>query len=317
MSRTPMPANLPNGSFPASAAAELGLSQKQLRRQGIVTVSRGLRLPLHSTGNAAELLRGYTELDPSCCLCRVSAARVFGVCLPGFLEEDWRIHLARPSTGWKPRRRNVVGHQLSFKPGEVIMVDGVRLTSPARTWLDLAQMMSVDELVAAGDSLVCSHGVDHPVPRAPLASVEELKAVVAAHPGMRGVRRARLALDLIRVGADSPQETRMRLALLDGGLREPVLNHVLFNEWGAAAVWPDAAYIKEKVSLQYDGDHHGEPGQYRRDIKRQALTERLGWKEVRIQREDLLGDRPAVVDKVRRALHPQRELAADDLRKAF
>jgi len=109
----------------------------------------------------------------------------------------------------------------------------------------------------------------------------------------------------------------MRLALLDGGLREPVLNHVLFNEWGAAAVWPDAAYIKEKVSLQYDGDHHGEPGQYRRDIKRQALTERLGWKEVRIQREDLLGDRPAVVDKVRRALHPQRELAADDLRKAF
>lgn len=317
MPRTPMPANLPNGSFPASAAGELGLSQKQLRRDGIVTVSRGLRLPLHSTGTITEHLRGYTELDPECCLCQASAARVLGIALPAHLEEDWRIHLARQSTGWKPRRRNVVGHQLDFRSGEVIILDGVRVTSAARTWLDLAQLLSVDELVAVGDSVVCRHGPEHPAPRAALADLDELRAMVTAHPGMRGVRKARLALDFIRVGADSPQETRMRLAILDAGLPEPVLNHTIYNEWGKAAVWPDAAYIREKVSLQYDGVHHGEAHQYRRDIRRQALTERLGWREVRIQHEDLMGERPAVVDKVRRALKPSRELAADALRRAF
>lgn len=63
-----MPPQLPNGSFPASAAETLGLSQKQLRREGIVTLSRGLRLPLHSTGTVTEHLRGYTDLDPECCL---------------------------------------------------------------------------------------------------------------------------------------------------------------------------------------------------------------------------------------------------------
>ncbi|WP_253182774.1 hypothetical protein [Arthrobacter sp. SW1] len=312
-----MPANLPNGSFPASAAVTLGLSQKQLRRDGIVTVSRGLRLPLHSTGTVIEHLRGYTDLDPGCCLCHTSAARVHQVSLPSFLEEDWRIHLARPSEAWKPRRRNVVGHQLTFKPGEVVVVDGVRVTSPARTWLDLAQRMSIDDLVAAGDSIVCSHGPDHPVPREPMATIDQLKAMVSAHPGMRGVRKARLALDLIRVGADSPQESLMRLALINAGLAEPVLNHVIYNEWGQPAVWPDAAYVREKVSLQYDGGHHGEPEQYRRDIKRQALTERLGWQEVRVARADLEGDRPAVVDKVRRAFKPSIELAGGALRSAI
>ncbi|WP_136017916.1 hypothetical protein [Arthrobacter silvisoli] len=168
---------------------------------------------------------------------------------------------------------------MDFRPGEVIFLDGVRVTSPARTWLDLAQLMGVDEIIAAGDSVVCSHGDDHPVPRVPLGTIEELKAAVAAHPGMRGVRKARLALDLVRVGADSRQETRMRLALLDAGLPEPVLNYGIFNGWGMAAVWPDAAYVREKIALQYDGGHHGEVHQYHRDIRRQALTERLGWRD--------------------------------------
>lgn len=317
MSRTPMPPQLPNGSFPASAAETLGLNQKQLRRDGIVTLSRGLRLPLNSTGTVAENLRGYTELDPECCLSHGSAARIHGISLSVALEADWRIHLARSGEKWKPRRRNVVGHQLTFKPGEVIGLDGVRLTSPARTWLDLAEMMSIDEIVAAGDSIVVEHGEAHPKPRKALATVDDLKAMVAAHPGRRGVRKARLALDLIRVGADSPRETRMRLLLLGAGLPEPTLNHVIFNEWGVPAVWPDAAYVKERIALQYDGRHHGEAEQYQRDIKRQASTERLGWREVRVHHEDLLGSRPEVVDKVRRALSTGRELAANARKIGF
>jgi hypothetical protein len=312
-----MPSQLPNGSFPASAAETLGLSPKQLRRDGIVTLSRGLRLPLHSTGTVAEHLRGYTELDAECCLSHGSAARIHRISLSAALEEDWRIHLARSGEKWKPRRRNVVGHQLTFKPGEVIMLDGVRLTSLERTWLDLAQLMSIDDIVAAGDSIVVEHGEDHPRPRKALATVDDLKAMVATHPGMRGVRKARLALDLVRVGADSPQETQMRLALLRAGLPEPTLNHVIFNEWGAPALWPDAAYVKERIALQYDGRHHGEAEQYQRDIKRQALTERLGWREVRVQRRDLLGVRPELVEKVRRALRIGRELAANARKVGF
>ena len=128
-----------------------------------------------------------------------------------------------------PRRANVVGHLLTFRPGELMEYDGVRLTSPARTWLDLASMASVDELVIVGDSLVCSHGREFPAPREPLCTEAELRAMVADHPGIRGIRAARTALELIRVGADSQPETMMRLALVRAGLPEPELNHVL---WG-------------------------------------------------------------------------------------
>jgi hypothetical protein len=88
-------------------------------------------------------------------------------------------------------------------------------------WLDLASILSVDELVAAGDSIVVEHGDEFPVPRQPLSSISDLQAMVGRHAGMRGVKKARLALELIRVGADSAPETMMRLALLRAGLPEP------------------------------------------------------------------------------------------------
>jgi very-short-patch-repair endonuclease len=67
-------------------------------------------------------------------------------------------------------------------------------------------------------------------------------------------------------------------------------------------VWPDAAYPDQRIALQYDGAHHGDSDQYRRDIKRQSLTESLGWHEVRVQKSDLEGDRPFIVEKVKAAL---------------
>lgn len=297
-----MPPQLPQGSFLAADAPTLGLSHKQLTRDGIFTPSRGIRLPLQSVGSVADNVRAYTRIDPSCVLTHSTSARIMRISLPAWLDQDWRLHIARQASSCKPRRRNVVGHQLSFRPGEVITSDGVRLTSPARTWLDLASMLSEDDLVAAGDSIVVEHGEDFPAPRKQLASVSDLQRMVAQHPGMRGVKRARLALELIREGADSAPESLMRLALIRAGLPEPSLNVVLRDGSGRPVVWPDAAYPHRRLALQYDGGHHGDPDQYRRDIARQRLTESLGWRELRVLKADLEGDRPFIVEKVRALL---------------
>lgn len=243
-----MPPQLPLGSFLVADAEALGLTRRQLSRDGIFTPSRGIRLPMASTGSVTEHIRAYSRIDPGCVLTHSTSARICGICLPVWLEQDWRIHIARPAHGCKPRRRNVVGHQLSFRPGEVISFDGVRLTSPARTWLDLAAVLNPNELVTAGDSVVVSHGRDFPAPRQPLATVADLRRIVGQHPGMRGVKNARLALNLIRVGADSAPESLMRLALVEAGLPEPTLNVVLRNGMGHPVVWPDAAYPEYRLT---------------------------------------------------------------------
>jgi hypothetical protein len=136
--------------------------------------------------------------------------------------------------------------------------------------------------------------------------------MAARHAGSRGVRKARAAVELVRVGADSAPETQMRLALVRAGLPEPVLNHVVWGEpvagesqWGgepAPVLWPDAAYPQWKIAVQYEGAHHSGADQYLRDIRRPDTTARSGWLELRISRLDLVGARPAVVRKVRAAL---------------
>jgi hypothetical protein len=182
------------------------------------------------------------------------------------------------------------------------MLDGVRVTSPERTFLDLAAVLALDDLVAAGDALVSEHGPEFPSPRDALSSIEALDRMLFHHPGARNIRRAREALEFVRVGADSPPETHLRLAVVRGGLPEPKLNHVVWGPAGTPELWPDAAYPAYGVALQYDGIHHGEAGQHLRDIHRARTTDRLGWVEVRVSKDDLTGEHPAVVGRVRRAL---------------
>lgn len=288
MHRAPLPESLTNGSFSLRASDKAGVSRTRTRAGDLATVSRGIRMYLASEASGAAALRAYTELDDASVLSFGSAARVLQAGLPGWLENDWRV--------------NLVGHLLTLLPDEVVEFDGVRLTSPARTWLDLASILGLDELVAAGDSLVCTHGPEFVRPREALCTIDDLRIMVDRHPGIRGIRLARSALGLVRVGSDSQPETRMRLSIVRAGLPEPVLNHVVHGAAGTPVLWPDAAYPRQRIAVQYEGAHHNGPDQYLRDIKRADTTAAYGWLEVRVSKFDLTGDHPAVVRKVRAAL---------------
>jgi hypothetical protein len=302
MRRAILPDHLNSGSFSLRASDKAGVTRTRTAAKDLVTVSRGIRVPLNSGAAGSAALRAYTDLDDTSILTSLSAAHVWGAPLSARWSGDWRIHLARRRGFSFPRRANVLGHLLTFLPGEVVEYDGVRLTSPARTWLDLAALLTVEELVVVGDHLVCCHGPVFPLPRQAMCRIDELRDIIGRHRGMRGVRTAREAAELIRVGSDSAPETRMRLALVDAGLPEPVLNHVLFDGRGVPVLWPDAAYPRWGIALQYDGGHHAGEEQHLRDIDRQDRTGVYGWLEVRVGKHHLEGDRPAVVSKVRRAL---------------
>ncbi len=228
----------------------------------------------------APLLR----LSPGSVACWGTAARLWGLPLPAWAQGEQRVHLARVNSSVVPRRFGVVGHRLQLSCDEISDCSGIPLTSPSRTWLDLAALLDIDELVAVGDALVCCHSRPFGPAKPALLNLDELAAIVRKHSGARGIRKARVALGLIRVGADSAPETYLRLAALRVGLPEPELNVAIRDDRGNEVAWPDLAFRAFQVAVQYDGGHHLSVEQQAFDARRDNETAKAGWISIRVSR---------------------------------
>lgn len=218
------------------------------------------------------------------------------------------LHLTRVD-GRKLMRHSglVAGHRTEV-PGEHLRwVDGIRTVSPAWAWADTSPGMSVEDLVVAADQLLRpprpefgDFGVDGS--GVALAEPGELEAVLAARGGAPGVRRAREAAGLARVGADSPQESRLRLAMHRAGLPAPLVNALIHDADGRPLHRPDLSFPKFRVCVEYDGRHHADPRQAERDVARSERAEAGGWIEVRITARHAVRQWLPAIEKIVAAL---------------
>jgi hypothetical protein len=68
------------------------------------------------------------------------------------LHHDLPVHVAVPGAPHDPRAPSpypdwvVVHHVPEFHPDDVTTLDGIPITTPARTLIDLAEMLTIDEL---------------------------------------------------------------------------------------------------------------------------------------------------------------------------
>ena len=115
-------------------------------------------------------------------------------------------HVIRPEGAAHLNRPHVIVHRMKLYDDEITLLDGIPITTPERTWLDLAEMLTVDQLVVAGDSCVRMPRPELEGREAPLCSLQDLQRMIDRHKGKRGIRKAKEAIALIRVGSDSPQE---------------------------------------------------------------------------------------------------------------
>ncbi len=150
----------------------------------------------------------------------------------------------------------------------------VDATSPLRTAFDLARREPRIEAVVALDALGCHCGIE------PHGVLD----LATRHPGVRGIGRLPGLVALADPRAESSMETRIRLALIDGGL---------------PAIWPTPAAM---LAVEYDGEHHRTAERARYDLERQAFVDARGWTIVRPPDHQVLGAPDAVADRVRHAL---------------
>ncbi|WP_284024194.1 hypothetical protein [Arthrobacter sp. zg-Y1219] len=249
-----------------------------------------------------ERCRPYAELLPGVFFSHVTAARLHGIPLPYGLQQEPVIDLSRDRGLAMPRRKYVAGHRLELDPGELTMVSSLPVTSLPRTLLDLAAQLPTDDLVVMGDWMISEHHRNFGTRRIAQVPLKDLRHYAEAKAGARGVRNLRSAIELMRVGVDSPQETRVRLELHRAGLPEFTPNTLIADAAGNPAVWVDLGCREYRTCIEYDGAHHLDPGQQSRDNGRDARTAELGWRQVKLNSYDMAQGPSWVVGKVRHAL---------------
>ncbi|TDL37404.1 hypothetical protein E2R57_10285 [Arthrobacter nitrophenolicus] len=193
---------------------------------------------------------------------------------------------------------------MRIRAGDFIDVDGLRLTSVARTWVDLGSILPIEDLIVAGDAIVSEHNRTFAEERLPMVSLAELRTFVEGANGIHGVRKAREAVEKLRVGVDSPPETRLRLMLDDAGLPEFVPDCRIDDALGRP-VWTDLGCPRFRTCLEYEGLHHLTPEQQAFDAYRDQRVSEAGWRQVKINRFDMERGSEWVVSRVRQALRKQ------------
>jgi hypothetical protein len=180
-----------------------------------------------------------------------------------------------------------------IRDDELCTVDGIQCTTAARTAYDIGRHTRADTSIIRIDSLL----------NATRCTVTDVASIAARYPGARGIRQLRAALDLADDGAESPQETRLRLLLVRSGFPRPVTQIPVTNQWGRVVRRIDMGWPEEMVGVEYDGAHHFEnPDDYAKDIMRLEFLADRGWTIVRVSSRQLRYEQPAIVRRVARAL---------------
>lgn len=296
------PAQLPrSGAFTAAQAHAAGLSRGQLGGRAYSSISRDVwavadASPLSEAQNDGRdaLICSLLTVTPGAVASFVTAAQLLELRLPARLRGETAVHLTRVDGSASPRRKGVIGHRCVIAREDVWQKEGLKATSPLRTFVDLAALrtpvgtlaLTDAELVALADGLICAHRTGPRagqeswcVPGQLLWSLERLA-------GVHGVARARRAAARAMPAVDSMLETFVRLMLEDHSLTGWETD-VELRAPGVRTIHPHLADREHRLSVQVEGPHHDQHRQRERDIERARATEAMGWREIRLTRADL------------------------------
>jgi hypothetical protein len=165
-----------------------------------------------------------------------SAAALWG--LPVVGDPERQVHLTVVGSSGADSRGGYVRHAVD-EPVSEGLVDGIRVTSVARTVADLARTRGFLTGVAAGDAAL----------HRGLVTLDDLRAEVTAAGSGRGVRVARDVVAFVDGRAESPGESLSRVRMHELGVPAPELQHVVFDDEGFVGRvdfwWEDARVIGE------------------------------------------------------------------------
>ena len=262
------------------------LASGQVTRHGLQTRYRKVHQNVYATKGFEftprdQAVAAWLWSDRRASLAGHSAAAIFG---SRWLPADAPAELSR---FYRSSARGIVIHTGQIAGDELMTVGGMSCTTVARTGYDLGRRLPFQSAVIRIDALLNATG----------GRVADIAAIAERYPGARGIRRLRRALEFVDGGSESPQETRLRLLLVQAGLPRP---ETQIPE-GRRRI--DMGYRQWKVAIEYDGEQHWtDPRQHAEDIERLEFLASRRWVVIRVSAEQLRRRPHEVVERVRRAL---------------
>jgi len=275
-----LPATIRHRPFDVRTADRVGVTRERLRRRDLVRPTRSIRWQRASPPEGVHRIRAFRPvLLPGQFVSHTTAALLWELPLPR-THRDGPLHVTSRLPAAQPRRIGVVGHRVESPRAAVRDRWGVPASTPAMAWVECGALLELDDLVVLGDAIVTESRCR--------TDVDDLRAALLQRGRCRGARRLRAALDLIRRGAGSSQETRARLGIVRAGLPEPDLQVTIHDEHDRFLARVDMAYPDARIVIEYEGDHHRtDPHQWAIDIRRHRGLGRLGWIVLRWTKADL------------------------------
>ena len=208
------------------------------------------------------------------------------------------IEITVDSGGVQVQRADVRCRRRSLGSDDVTRVNGLPVTTPQRTFVDVAPFMDVPRLVAVGDDLL----------RRRLLERADIDEVLRRSGGQRGVRAARRARELLDPRAESPRESIVRAIIIEAGLPSPTPQGEIFDRYGRFLARGDLVYPDLKVVIEYDGAHHLTRQAQAHDARRRGLLGNDGWLMVTVVPEDVHQPH-LLVQKVTSAIAARHQLS--------
>lgn len=235
-----------------------------------------------------------------------SAALLLG--LPVKNQDLHTVHLIRRGSGGGRSANGRTVRAARLEPDETVLVNGVLVTSVARTLVDLGCTASRDAAVMAAD-----HALRHR-----LVTPTELSASMARTSHRPGGPAARRALRFADGRSESPGESTTRVILDEVGLPAPHLQVSVFAPNTVFLGRTDLGYPELGVLLEFDGfvkyskllrEDEQAVDVVVREKNRENLIRSMGYLVIRIVWADL--SNPALLaDRIRIDLERGRRIVA-------
>lgn len=251
--------------------------RSKLRAGELTRIRRGV----YRTGAVVDHILEHRQLvwamllhvDETNVVSHQSAAVLHGLPIP---REDFaRAYMTRRTSGHTHSTQQLKVRDTPLDDLDVTVIDGVPLTTLARTTADLARTLPYAWGVAVYDAAL-RMGLER----------SEMLGAINRHPHLRGQSRAQQVADFGDARSESPAESMSRVAMVRAGVPMPKLQYEIFDENGELVARTDFAWPELRLVGEVDGKiKYGEllrPGQSAEAVimaekRREEMIRQQGW----------------------------------------